>query len=154
MNLNHDAVAVQACLDAGLNEEQTDALLARLKSDPTAATRPAGDLSPIPSTGSWLTTDDRALLERAASTYGAGQYPETGPWEYFFERAPLGEDGFKDWNPLVDDGDAYRLAQHMRMLVDFEEGEVNGMFAIRGTGIDRSAAMRRAIVLAAAGGLA
>ncbi|NYT62383.1 hypothetical protein H0A66_08670 [Alcaligenaceae bacterium] len=98
--------------------------------------------------------DDRQLLERAAHVYGAGQYPETGPWEHFFERVPGDIDDFKDWNPLIDDGDAFRLALHMRMLVDFEEGEVNGMFAIRGTGIDRSAAMRRAIVLASVGVLA
>lgn len=33
MNLNHDAVAVQACLKAGLDEQQTDVLLTRIKGE-------------------------------------------------------------------------------------------------------------------------
>lgn len=35
--LNHDAIAVQLCLGAGLNEHQTDVLLTRLKGDRRAA---------------------------------------------------------------------------------------------------------------------
>ena len=99
---------------------------------------------------------DRELLALAAAAAGA----ELNGYRYGGEgREPLYgmpvevDDGteYKPWNALENDADAFQLALHMRMLVDFEEGEVNGMFALRGAGIDRSAAMRLAIVLAAVG---
>lgn len=67
---------------------------------------------------------DRELLELAAKAYGAGQYPETGTWEYFFERTRPGEDDFKDWNSLADDGDAFRLMVDKRFTVKVEDHEV------------------------------
>ena len=98
---------------------------------------------------------DRELLALAATAAGA----ELTGYRYGEDREPLygmpvevdDWTEYRPWNALENDADAFQLALHMRMLVDFEEGEVNGMFALRGTGIDRSAAMRLAIVLAAVG---
>lgn len=61
--------------------------------------------------------DDRSLLFLAAKAYGAGTFPETGEWEYFFERDPSGEDEFKQWEPHTDDGDSRRLAVFLCLVV-------------------------------------
>lgn len=102
---------------------------------------------------------DRELLGLAAKVAGAelsGFRRIGGDDEEPLYSMPVVVEGcgwteYRPWNALEDDADAFQLALRMRMLVDFEEGEVNGMFALRGPGIDRSAAMRRAIVLAAVG---
>ena len=56
----------------------------------------------------------------------------------------------KIWNPLVDDGDAFRLAVKLQMDVSIEDcgAWVNDRITVMD--IDRYAATRRAIVLAAA----
>ena len=92
--------------------------------------------------------NDRELLELAAKAAG----------EPYFEHAPEGGlylSNGEDWNPLTEDGDAFRLA--VRLLFEIDMGR--GCVAIRhSTGIkileafnhDPYAATRRAIVRAAA----
>lgn len=107
---------------------------------------------------------DRKLLERAAKAAGI-----TGEWGDVF---PLGDTGdtydFTDlfflendegiWNPLLDDGDAFRLAvklrldlSHFESFVDCERrgGDIWPAYDSHHGG-DRCAATRRAIVRAAA----
>ena len=101
---------------------------------------------------------DRELLELAAKAYGAAQYPETGEWEYFFERDPDDDGEFKEWNPLADDGDALRLAVqlHLSVCVEFDQtwiashGYPTTPVCFENHGTDPDAASRRAIVRAAA----
>lgn len=96
---------------------------------------------------------DRELLELAAMPGGiAGEYraglgicpPELSQLHKFW------------WNPLIDDGDALRLAVKLRLTVKIEDHEIEvfnwedclvsvGMFK----GDDYEAATRRAIVYAA-----
>ncbi len=96
---------------------------------------------------------DREMLELAAK---AGGYALDGhtqkSWAYTL--------GGVEWNPLVDDGDALRLAVELRIKVEFGNDEVatdwpvseryttrpDGASSIEG----RCAATRRAIVRAAA----
>ena len=92
--------------------------------------------------------NDRELLELAAKAAG----------EPYFEHAPEGGlylSNGEDWNPLTEDGDAFRLA--VRLLFEIDMGR--GCVAIRhSTGIkileafnhDPYAATRLAIVRAAA----
>lgn len=101
---------------------------------------------------------DRELLELAAKAAGVviGRYdsesigfsagfnfPSTNVW----------------WNPLASDADAFRLAMQLDMrLDDIQRGEMagcvvaicNGVAAYEAKGTDKCAAMRRAIVCAAA----
>lgn len=103
-------------------------------------------------------TTDKELLEKAARAAGIAY---TNPYcnsEYWFVRPGC---EFEEWLPLVDDGDALRLAVKLNMQVSvegdcvyaacnpeglnfssFEKGEA--------TGSDPYAATRRAIVRAAA----
>ena len=87
---------------------------------------------------------DRELLERAARAAGL-TIMWSEPYKRY-ERFVL-EKYAGPWNPLVDDGDAFRLAVKMRMLVDMEDRSVNGLYFEDGE--DRNAAVRRAIVRAA-----
>ena len=76
---------------------------------------------------------DRELLELAAKAYGAAKYPETGEWEYFFERDPSEPDGFKEWNPLTDDGDALRLAVKLGLWITIDTEDEMTVDAIKAT---------------------
>jgi hypothetical protein len=85
---------------------------------------------------------DREMLQLAAKAAGV-ELQDDHYWR----------DGFwTRWNPLTDDGDAFRLADKLQLNVDFCCYRV-----VRGTKIDvledvenRRAAIRRAIVRAAA----
>lgn len=94
---------------------------------------------------------DRELLELAAKAagYGIGQHRDG-------YSLTLG--GVK-WDPLTDDGDAFRLAVHLRFSIEYSE---HGLYVFvhedrhwdrrtsEPVGDDRFAATRRAIVRAAA----
>lgn len=56
---------------------------------------------------------DRELLEFAAKAAGPDIFGEPGLW---FRR--LAGSHVTGWNPLTDDGDAFRLAVKLRMMVD------------------------------------
>ena len=83
---------------------------------------------------------DRKLLEDAARAAGGirpdlgSQWNGSGLWFSGNGEGLL-------WNPLTDDGDALRLAVQLRMSIDCEDAPDEA---------DRNAAVRRAIVLAAA----
>lgn len=85
--------------------------------------------------------NDRELLEAAAKAAGL----EFARWDDLREcmNHPFRSDVQDShwWNPLTDDGDALRLAVMLRMLIDCEDAPEMA---------DRNAAVRRAIVLAAA----
>jgi hypothetical protein len=93
---------------------------------------------------------DREMLELAAEAYGAAQFPEDGPWEYFFERLP-GGDGldFRCWNPIISDGDALRLAVKLD-LFDAPRYRHERDVLMFTQGVDKLSAARRAIVRATA----
>ena len=99
---------------------------------------------------------DRELLELAAKAADMGRVSNgvlTGVTMY------KTDDGWVEWDPLTDDGDALRLAVRLGLLLDtirrgFKEGNV---CAVHSTGAfyepkqpDPYAATRRAIVRAAA----
>lgn len=88
---------------------------------------------------------DHELLELAAKAAGL-----TVMWSEPFKRYErfVLEKYVGAWDPLANNGDAFKLAVKMRMLVDFEDRSVNGMYFEAGD--DRTAATRRAIVRAAA----
>ena len=98
-----------------------------------------------------LTMDDRELLKRAAKAAGIG-------WDRT-EECWYGDPYVrKDWNPLTDDGDAFRLAVHLGFAVSVEY-QVGSTAVLWGPpmgtvrephGTDPLAATRRAIVRAAA----
>lgn len=109
----------------------------------------------------------KELLELAAKAAGI-----TGEWvedfnpthDYFYSGSrsgfyfdETGNDDFRVWNPLTDDGDALRLAVKLDMQVDISAGEVwvmhsslLSMIIESLEGADPYAATRRAIVRAAA----
>ena len=112
---------------------------------------------------------DRELLEAAAKAAGiVGIY---GPWwdngTYSYRGPDCGIEVWDDnrterylWNPLIDDGDALRLAVKLRIAI-WHESEQDERWVVaeaRGTGTnecidhgqDYGAATRRAIVRAAA----
>ncbi len=88
---------------------------------------------------------DREMLKLAAKAAGL-----TIMWNEPFKRYErfVLEKYAGAWDPLTDDGDAFRLAVRMRMLVDMEDRSVNGLYFEYEE--DRNAAVRRAIVRAAA----
>ena len=92
--------------------------------------------------------NDRELLELAAKAAG---YDGLGSW---YENAMWDGEGWH-WNPLTDDGDAFRLAVDLVLGIGFpREGYVwsfgrNGKVCAEMTD-DPYAATRRAIVRAAA----
>jgi len=94
---------------------------------------------------------DRELLELAAKSAGIGLIA----WTKFFDEwkfacNPCGE----PWNPLIDDGDALRLAVKLEIELWFGNGGLNAsgmsMDIEEDYGEDPAAATRRAIVRAAA----
>ena len=114
-----------------------------------------------------MTTDTRELLELAAKAfgiegeyvknYGGGDYYYTGNQDGILYELPQG--GWYAWNPLVDDGDALRLAVKLRMSIKItEEGRVTRNCCIANDEFelplhnddDFGVATRRAIVRAAA----
>ena len=96
---------------------------------------------------------DRELLEDAAKAAGMEtRYDRvTGQTR---ARVPHSGDAFPVWNPLVDDGAAFRLAVKLdlRVFVGYASGVGVGGFGEGGllTKADPCAATRRAIVRAAA----
>jgi hypothetical protein len=107
-----------------------------------------------------MTDDDKALLEAAARAAGYSICQQTKGVLVAYE--PTGEPGIFDWNPLLDDGDALRLAVRLRLDVLYSPADVEVIasesgygheatpFAIEALGDDPYAATRRAIVRAAA----
>lgn len=89
---------------------------------------------------------DRELLEKAAWAIGRTHYDGT---------PDIGPNGDKPWNPLEDDGDAFRLALRCQMDVSFGLGgggatTKGGDMKIEVNKYLPSFATRRAIVRAAA----
>lgn len=99
---------------------------------------------------------DRELLELAAKAVGS-QYKDDYREAFGLYCVAVGSDGYEGWrywNPLIDDGDALRLAVNLRLIIRCYEGSI----MVDGGGISteehdlscRCAATRRAIVRAAA----
>ncbi|QDX29525.1 hypothetical protein [Dickeya poaceiphila] len=107
---------------------------------------------------------DRELLELAAKAAGMGpldfDYAEReGHGLYFGPRLPAPKNKIMAamhsyWNPLTNDGDAFRLAVELRMRVSITTesalAETIAGLSVRVNGADELAATRRAIVEAAA----
>ena len=96
--------------------------------------------------------NDRELLELAAKAAGIEAHPGNGWQSDLLFRHIARPDGLftaLEWNPLADDGDALRLAVGLEMLVESHYAYVDGQSVGVPRG-DRCAAMRRAIVRAAA----
>jgi len=102
--------------------------------------------------------NDRELLEMAAKAAGITlrwiQGPNDDECIHPIRRR---DDGMceVDWNPLTDDGDAFRLAIRLKMEVDFDDVRVavrtrQGIKVLEDEGGDLYAATRSAIVRAAA----
>lgn len=98
---------------------------------------------------------DRELLEMAAKAAGAKRtdYSDRTPDHWVIEHL----DGvWRKWCPLTDDGDAFRLAVSLKLVIDAEwEACVtvkreNVVFVGESTLIDPFSATRRAITRAAA----
>lgn len=106
--------------------------------------------------------NDRELLEMAAKAAGFGapgsgavcwtesEYPHRSGlhgalWNYVGHM-----DSAELWNPLTDDGDAFRLASAMGMTVEFGNNVVLHPGDVGGDGTDPLKATRQAIVKAAA----
>ncbi len=92
--------------------------------------------------------NDRELLELAAKAAGI----LTPSW---YGNASYIDGMLSRWNPLEDDGDAFRLAIRLKMEVDFDDVRVavrtrQGIKVLEDEGGDLYAATRRAIVRAAA----
>lgn len=100
---------------------------------------------------------DRELLEQAAKAAGLPELRGAGSQHHCYY--VLDEQPTK-WNPLTDDGDALRLAVHLRLMIAWDRWNDNDYVCIRhrdldeeiGIQIDQSPeqTVRRAIVLAAA----
>jgi len=96
---------------------------------------------------------DRELLELAAKAAGYDLLPHS---ERDGKFACVTDDGWQEWNPLTDDGDALRLAVTIGLSIITEPFYVrihgaNDTFLVREEVIcDGYAATRRAIVRAAA----
>lgn len=97
--------------------------------------------------------EDRELLELAAKAAGLDAW-----WSETFGFMLLRSDGNRKWSPLVNDGDAARLAAKLMMSVEISEyeqstyayaGKVPRVYACEMWRDDKYAATRRAIVRAA-----
>ena len=105
-----------------------------------------------------MTTTDRELLERAAKAAGI----ELKGWTSIsgHDEAVIGFDAYsvETWNPLTDDGDAFRLAVTRRFTVAIRPHEVEVfceasgecLASVHTNGVSHEEATRRAIVIAAA----
>jgi hypothetical protein len=96
---------------------------------------------------------DRELLELAAKAAGVNAYALDGSPGMWVNTSPA---HVHSWNPLTDDGDAFRLAAGLEIHILFGD-KTKKVLALRGplTALescesDRPAATRRAIVRAAA----
>jgi len=92
--------------------------------------------------------NDHKLLKLAAKAAGI----LTPSW---YGNASYIDGMLSRWNPLEDDGDAFRLAIRLKMEVDFDDVRVavrtrQGIKVLEDEGGDLYAATRRAIVRAAA----
>lgn len=104
--------------------------------------------------------NDRKLLELGAKAAGLKVFwGHAGSCQYKTDklyRELTGRTMYTapEWNPLTDDGDAFRLAAALQLTVDFERGVVWGVGDLDETCLARVSkeqpCMRRAIVLAAA----
>ena len=99
---------------------------------------------------------DRELLEAAAKAAGLPvrweHWPSTSKGAFYLPNGQSSErhgEGFTQWNPLNDDGDALRLAVKLRINV-VPEYVYEGPWLDGGSLRDPYAATRRAIVRAAA----
>lgn len=100
---------------------------------------------------------DRELLELAAKAARIKVLQQGGSGYWTIE---VHERGLKGWNPLIDDGDALRLAVKLRMMVDPTENSVSAIPADQSSddciickekySDDPERATRRAVVRAAA----
>jgi hypothetical protein len=76
---------------------------------------------------------NKELLELAAKAAGyKGEYQNGGEWmnvRYGFTEAFYVDDLEKYWNPLIDDGDALRLAVNLGLNIDPTENFMVGEFA-------------------------
>ena len=105
-------------------------------------------------------TAGRELLEAAAKAAGiVGKYDDIAGEAGIIVMRGFGSRVWtgKVWNPLTDDGDAFRLAVKLKLDVDCAGGEVVVAYeqithahAAERVGDDPLAATRRAIVMAAA----
>ena len=97
--------------------------------------------------------EDRELLELAAKTVGYDISHSLNAYRMVLPNPVVGLciPGVSTcWNPLEDDGDAFRLASRMNLEVDFGNNMVVTPSEVWGEGTDPYAATRRAIVRAAA----
>ncbi len=98
-----------------------------------------------------MNTEDRELLRLAAKAAGWELRPHSNGW---FLCGQGREFLWLAWNPLIDDGNALRLAAALKFTVDFESGAVWGAGDLDETCLGHTTAdepcMRRAIVRAAA----
>lgn len=93
---------------------------------------------------------NRALLEAAARAAGYTMHIVSG-WERDGTVTFYMEPSMLYWNPLLDDGDAFRLAVKLGMFEDSNRAHVELMWQLSATrDADPAAATRRAIVRAAA----
>lgn len=108
--------------------------------------------------------NDRELLELAAKTLELNLYKadsNDGGGFYLYKDTPAGNKELTAWNPLIDDGDALRLAVELQLGISIPpvvDGRIE-VVTFYGPIIsivehpqnnDRNAATRRAIVRAAA----
>lgn len=78
-------------------------------------------------------TTDRELLEWAAKAAGI-EWASALPNPASIERFPSGAlMSIKPWNPLVDDGDAFRLSLKLQIVLDFRGCSKSGPSHIRAT---------------------
>ena len=100
--------------------------------------------------------NDRELLHHAAKAWVEAYELNREKWFLFWCSVPFREcdvsDNYHYWNPLEDDGDAFRLAKALGMTLNFATNEV----AYRTSGnagilnIERGDCMKMSIVRAAA----
>lgn len=84
------------------------------------------------------TKTDRELIELAAKSYGLSGSNDKDIARYISK-----------WNPLIDDGDALRLAVHLELFGTPDFDSIYFMLQMT-NGYDKYTLMRRAIVMAAA----
>jgi len=94
--------------------------------------------------------DDRELLQQAANAAGLDLR-----WSAALTQDPWSMPAWTKWNPLKDDGDAFRLAVRLQMEIKMStvaraEVRAHGLHVEQDIGADAQAATRRAIVRAAA----
>jgi hypothetical protein len=100
---------------------------------------------------------DRKLLELAAKAAAAAGLPiiesVAGP-QILYRTSPKKIEFYRQWNPLIDEGDALRLAVKLRILVDprtqMKSATSLSTYSYHEAHSDEFEATRRAIVRAAA----